>query len=54
MQRSKNGAGLGLAIASEIARLHGGAISVESIPGQETTFRVNLPVMESLTVDSDR
>lgn len=44
--RYKNGAGLGLAIASEIVRLHGGAIAVESIPGQETTFTVNLPASD--------
>ncbi|PSM48834.1 two-component sensor histidine kinase [Chroococcidiopsis sp. CCALA 051] len=43
---SKNGAGLGLAIASEIVRLHGGAIVVESNPGQETTFTVNLPASD--------
>ncbi|MGL4622978.1 sensor histidine kinase [Chroococcidiopsis sp.] len=50
---SKNGAGLGLAIAAEIVRLHGGAIAVESI-SEETTFTVTLPVMDLLTVDSDR
>lgn len=37
-----NGAGLGLAIAHEIARLHGGSLTVESQPGQETTFTVTL------------
>jgi heavy metal sensor kinase len=38
------GAGLGLAIASEIARQHGGALDVESTPGQGTTMRVTLPM----------
>jgi heavy metal sensor kinase len=41
-ERRSQGSGLGLAIAQEIARLHGGAISVQSVPGQGTTFVVEL------------
>jgi signal transduction histidine kinase len=41
--RHTGGAGLGLAIAHEIARLHGGSIAVESQPQQETIFSVFLP-----------
>jgi heavy metal sensor kinase len=41
--RHTGGAGLGLAIAQEIARLHGGSIAVASQPQQETTFIVSLP-----------
>jgi heavy metal sensor kinase len=37
------GAGLGLAIAAEIARQHGGTFDVESTPGHGTTMRVILP-----------
>ncbi|WNG46562.1 hybrid sensor histidine kinase/response regulator [Archangium minus] len=37
------GGGLGLYIASELARLHGGGLSVESKRGQGTTFSVVLP-----------
>lgn len=41
--RESGGAGLGLAIAHEIARWHGGAIEVQSEPGRGATFTVHLP-----------
>lgn len=37
------GMGLGLAIARRIIELHGGKLTVESVPGQGSTFRVRLP-----------
>jgi signal transduction histidine kinase len=37
------GSGLGLAIAREIARAHGGDITVQNRPGDGTTFSVRLP-----------
>ena len=37
------GTGLGLAISKAIAEAHGGSISVESVVGGGTTFRVELP-----------
>jgi heavy metal sensor kinase len=41
------GFGLGLPIAKEIARAHGGTIEVDSTPGEGTTFSVWLPVAPS-------
>jgi signal transduction histidine kinase len=38
------GFGLGLALAREIAQVHGGAIEAESIAGLGSTFRVSLPL----------
>ena len=37
------GAGLGLAIARALVQVQGGNISVESLPGQGTTFLISLP-----------
>jgi len=41
--RTGAGAGLGLAIAKELIEAQGGAIHVESRPGQGSTFTVTLP-----------
>jgi two-component system sensor histidine kinase KdpD len=43
------GSGLGLYIAREIARAHGGALTVESTPGEGAEFRMTLPAPEEPT-----
>ena len=42
--RATGGHGLGLAIAGEIARAHGGTLSASSLPGEGSTLRVTLRV----------
>jgi len=44
--RTMDGAGLGLPIAMEIARAHGGTINVRSTAEQGTTFTIHLPTKE--------
>ena len=41
----ESGAGLGLFIVSEMVRLHGGRIDLESTPGKGTVFTVHLPLV---------
>jgi two-component system phosphate regulon sensor histidine kinase PhoR len=38
------GTGLGLAIVDHIARAHAGSVTVESQPGEGSTFRITLPI----------
>ncbi|MBK6709540.1 MAG: HAMP domain-containing protein [Chloroflexi bacterium] len=43
--RTENGeSGLGLAIARSLVTMHGGTITVESVLGSGTTFRIELPI----------
>ena len=46
------GSGLGLAIAKGFVESNGGTISVESLPGQGTSFVVSLPVHEAAPVQA--
>jgi signal transduction histidine kinase/DNA-binding response OmpR family regulator len=42
--RSFEGSGIGLALVSELVRLHDGTITAESTPGDGTTFTVSIPM----------
>jgi PAS domain S-box-containing protein len=47
LNRPREGVGLGLAISRDLAEAMGGSLSVESTPGQGSTFTLTLPVPES-------
>ena len=42
--RATGGTGLGLAIVRHVVQAHGGEVTVESVEGQGSTFRVTLPL----------
>jgi PAS domain S-box-containing protein len=42
--RTFEGSGIGLALVQELTKLHGGALTVESLEGQGSVFRVTLPL----------
>ncbi len=45
LTREVNGLGLGLALCQGVANAHGGALSIVSMVGQGSTFRLRLPVL---------
>lgn len=50
---SVRGSGIGLAVADEIVKLHGGALDIDSILGEGTTVTVYLPIDE-ITAEEER
>lgn len=42
--RETGGTGLGLSIVQKITEEHGGTVSLESVPGEGTSFKVSLPI----------
>ena len=47
LSRRAEGCGLGLSIAKFIVDAHQGTITVESKPGQGSTFTVTIPIVSS-------
>ncbi len=45
--RALGGTGLGLAIVKHLSRAHGGEATVQSIPGEGSTFTIELPHSEA-------
>lgn len=50
--REMGGTGLGLSIVKHVALGHGGEVTVDSVPGRGTTFRVSLPRNDAATPNS--
>jgi len=52
LARESTGTGLGLALVAEMARLHGGSVSVSSQPGEGSQFTILLPWDPAITNDT--
>jgi signal transduction histidine kinase len=52
-RRTSSGLGLGLALARQVVRAHGGELAVTSAPEQGTTFRLDLPAADPSEVNAE-
>ncbi|NWG05626.1 MAG: response regulator [Chloroflexi bacterium] len=52
LARESTGTGLGLALVAQMARLHGGSVSVTSDPGKGSQFTITLPWEPALAADT--
>jgi signal transduction histidine kinase/AraC-like DNA-binding protein len=48
---NNTGTGIGLHLAQEFVKMHGGKITVESVPKMSTTFTVQLPIAQENSAD---
>lgn len=48
LARQYDGSGLGLSLVYRMAELHGGSVSVESVPGEGSRFTISLPWISSV------
>ncbi|MCB1140982.1 MAG: response regulator [Leptospiraceae bacterium] len=49
LSREFEGTGLGLALVSRLAKMHGGSVSIESKPGKGSCFSFTIPLVEANT-----
>ena len=54
LSRRYEGTGLGLPLADTLTRLHGGALEIESAPGEGTAVRIRLPAWRTLDPAHDQ
>jgi len=47
--KTQQGTGLGLALTKSLVELHGGALDIQSSPGQGTTVSFSIPIRQSLS-----
>lgn len=53
LERQYEGTGLGLSLVYNMTEIHGGCVSVESIPDQGTTFTITLPWLTQAMLDGE-